>query len=48
MEVVFTLDDDGNIISSNQYFILPLLGYTPQEIIGMNITDLFIKVLYRC
>lgn len=43
MEAVFTIDENGVIVSCNQNFVLPMFGYTNTELLGKNISVLIPK-----
>lgn len=40
MEAVFTIDEDGIIVSCNQNFVQPLFGYSSSELIGQDLNIL--------
>jgi PAS domain S-box-containing protein len=44
MEAVFSIDDEGTIVSCNHNFVLPLFGYTTSELIGKNISILIPEI----
>jgi len=47
IEAVFTIDDNGIIVSCNQNFVLPLFGYTTPELLGQNISILIPEIHQR-
>ncbi len=44
MEAVFTIDEEGTIVSCNQNFVLPMFGYSNRELTGRNISILIPEI----
>jgi PAS domain S-box-containing protein len=44
MEAMFSIDDAGIIVSCNHNFVLPLFGYTSNELVGQNISQLIPEI----
>jgi PAS domain-containing protein len=44
MEALFTMDEDGHIITCNQHFVQPLFGYSSEELINKNISILMPEI----
>jgi PAS domain S-box-containing protein len=43
IEAVFTLNDEGYIVSCNKTFVVPFFGYSDEELIGQHINKLFVS-----